>query len=182
MKNKRTKLQLNEDFDDFLHNNHIKTPNSLSSLILKSIQSHTSPSHSVVFIKLLGIQCFIGIISLAFCPQFNLSLTNNYEVFHYLHHTFGANVCMAICGSIFVGSGAVFASYILRMNEVNLIYQNKYLYYLTVSLIAVSLFSFIGTDLYFKLAIFWIAGASLSGAFLLKFNRLVRIQFTAHYL
>ena len=64
----------------------VNPPEDLSERILSFVQSDLNPSHKIVFTKLLAIQGFIGFLTLLFCPQFNLSLTNNFELFHYFHH------------------------------------------------------------------------------------------------
>ena len=107
-----------KDFQDFLNSKGVNPPNELSNKILSFVQADLNPSHKVVFFKLLLIQAFIGFLTLAFCPQFNFSLTNSFDLFHYFHHKFGENICMAICGSIFIGSGAVFAAYLLKSAEI----------------------------------------------------------------
>ena len=109
-----------------------------------------------------------------FCPQFSFSLTNNYDAFHYFHHTFGAQICMLICGTIFLGTGAIFASYLLSEGEFNKVKASPFLYYTALSIIAVSIFMLFGAEVYFSLLIFWFIGATLSGALLFKVNGLIR--------
>ncbi|MDC0980261.1 hypothetical protein OAQ84_00850 [Bdellovibrionales bacterium] len=169
-----------QDFQDFLNSKNISPPEQISANVLTHVKSDLDPSHLTVFSKLMGIQAFIGLLTLTFCPQFNLSLTNNYELFHLLHHTFGESVCMAICGSIFIGSGAIFASYLLSLGEIRKIKESKFLYYLLISSIAVLTFIFLGADIYLKLTLFWFIGASLAGALLFELNWNLRLKMIVH--
>lgn len=169
-----------QDFLDFISSKEVSPPERLSNNILRSIKADLNPSHKLVFSKLIGIQAFIGIISLIFCPQFSLSLTNNYELFHYFHHNFGEQVCMIICGSIFMGSGAIFAAYILKAGEIKKIKESKYLYYFSISIIALSTFFVLGTQIYLSLAAFWVLGSTLTGLVFFELNRIIRKEIL-HY-
>ncbi|MDB9787079.1 hypothetical protein OAB57_03155, partial [Bacteriovoracaceae bacterium] len=108
----------NDDFQDFLSSKESSPSVTLSKKISSYVKKDLDPSHKTIFLKLILVQAFMGGITLIFCPQFNFSLTNNYELFHFFHRQFGMYICSAICGGIFIGSGAIFASYILKTSEV----------------------------------------------------------------
>lgn len=163
-----------KDFFEFMNSTEAKPPEELSDRILNYVRADLNPSHKLVFSKLLGIQASIGFLTLIFCPQFELSLTNNYELFHYFHYKFGETICMAICGSIFVGSGALFAAYLLKSTEIRKIKESKILYYLSISIIALSTFSVLGAQVHLSLAMFWFIGASLGGLIAFELNRVIR--------
>lgn len=163
-----------KDFLDFMNSKGVHPPESLSHKILNFVQADLNPSHRVVFLKLLGIQAFIGFLTLIFCPQFDLSLTNNYELFHYFHYTFGTNICMAVCGSIFVGSGAVFAVYLLKPSEIRKIKEFKLLYYFSISIFALSIFFILGAKIYLTLSLYWLIGATFGGIAFFEFNSFIR--------
>jgi hypothetical protein len=171
----------NTDFLDFQKNNNVPAPSAIKEQLLFKLQKELNPSHVKVFFKLLSIQAFVGFLTMLFCPQFNFSLTNNYELFHFLHHNFGARICMLFCGTIFIGSGATLASYILSLNELNKIKNSSFLYYLSITSIAVTVFIFMGAEVYFNLASFWFIGAVSSGVILLKLNRIIRHQLVSLY-
>ncbi len=170
-------MSINNDFNDFLDNSKTSPPKSLNANILNTIRSDMNPSHKIVFFKLLLVQAFIGIITLLFCPQFELSLTNNADSFHYFHRLFGENICMVICGFIFIGSGAIFAAYILKASEVLKIKQSKILYYFSISSIALAMFISLGAKVYFNLALYWFLGAFVGGIIALELNSLLRYKF-----
>ena len=75
---------MNNDYQDFLQSDH-QSPKELDAKIKNSIHEKMNPSHKLVFMKLISIQGFIGFVTMLFCPQFNFSLTNNYDLFHYFH-------------------------------------------------------------------------------------------------
>lgn len=170
----------NDDFMDFIKFEKTSSPEKLDAKILNYVKRDIDPSHKQIFFKLLCIQSFIGIITLLFCPQFDLSITNNFTLFHFFHHKFGESICMAICGAIFMGSGALFASYILSNLEMQKIRKSKLLYYLSLSLLAISIFFILGAELYLKLTLFWIIGATMSGFLAVEINHHIKIKKRAH--
>jgi hypothetical protein len=166
---------MNNDYNDFIETKKT-VPDHLSNSVINLVNSDLNPSHKVVFAKLTLIQSFIGLITMIFCPQFDFSLTNNYDLFHYFHLSFGHQICMIICGSIFLGSGAVFASYVLKEGEVNKIKESRFLYYMALSIIAVSTFMLFGAEIYLSLVVFWIMGAIGGGIIAFELNRIIRKQ------
>ena len=115
------KDDLNNDLNDFKNNNTSGAPPDVKNNILNYIEKELNPSKTSVFLKLITVQFIVGILTMIFCPQYKLSFTHNYDLFHYFHHTFGEQVCMIICGSIFVGSGAIIAAQILNITEIKVI-------------------------------------------------------------
>ncbi len=159
MKNKDSK----SDYEDFLSSMPMKPPEKLSSNVLEYIHKSMNPSHTFVFTKLLLIQIFIGVLTMTFCPQFKLSITNNHELFHFFHDTFGYQICMMLCGGIFLGSGAVAAGLILNSYELQKIYRSKVQYYFALCSIFIGVFMGIGVEVYLEVLSFWIIGAFLVG-------------------
>ena len=166
---------MNKDYNDFLQESK-QTTSNLDKSVLEMVHQDLNPSHKIVFFKLTSIQGFIGFITMLFCPQFNLSLTNNFDLFHYFHKTFGHSICMMICGSIFLGSGAVFATYILSQGEVNKIRNSRLLYYMGLSILAISGFMLFGAELYLNLVAFWLMGAIGGGIAVFELSRVMRFK------
>ena len=164
----------NLDFNDFKHNDSNSPGKSLDLKIFNYVRSEIDPSVTVVFSKLIGVQALIGFITLTFCPQFSLSLTNNHELFHYLHYQFGKSICMAICGSIFIGTGAVVSAYLLKSSEIQKVRRSSLLYYFSITSIALAFFTLLGPNMYLKLAGFWFIGAFIAGISMLELNFYVR--------
>ena len=169
-----------KDFQDFMNTKGANPPEELSNKILSFVKNDLNPSHKIVFSKLLGIQAFIGLLTMTFCPQFSLSLTNRFELFHYFHHQFGKNICMAICGSIFIGSGAIFAAYLLKTSEVRKINESILQYYSSISIIALFSFFLLGSETYLALALYWLIGSTIGGLVMFETNRFIRKE-VFHY-
>jgi len=158
----------NKDYQDFLSSKGSQPSKYLDNRILGFIHEDLNPNSKIVFSKLVTIQLLIGALTLLFCPQFNLSLTNNHELFHYFHHNFGEYICMIICGSIFMGTGAVFASTILSINEIKLIRSKEFLFYPTLSILILPMFLIFGAEMYLNLTLFWLIGTTISGVIFIE--------------
>jgi len=154
---------MNNDFKDFIISENSTPTHETNQIILNYVKNDLNPQHKKIFFKLLFLQGVIGLITMTFCPQFSLSLTNSYDLFHFFHHSFGHYICMIICGSIFIGSGALVATFILSGPEIKKIRSSSFLYYCSFSGIAVLSFMVLGAQVYLDLAGLWFIGASLSG-------------------
>ncbi|CBW25808.1 putative membrane protein [Halobacteriovorax marinus SJ] len=173
---KQSSLQENHYKDDYRNflNSHESAPRTLSHSIVERVAAELNPNKSIVFAKLLFLQLFVGILTMLFCPQFQMSLTNNHQLFHYFHHNFGEYICMMICGAIFLGSGAVVAAYTLDLEEVRVIRRTNGLFYLAISGIALVGFLTFGAKLYLDLTLIWVIGASLGASVMLALNNFLR--------
>ncbi|PIK13633.1 hypothetical protein [Halobacteriovorax sp. JY17] len=170
------KDKFKDDYLDFAHSSE-STPRQISHSILNRVERDLNPNKQIVFLKLLSLQLFVGLLTMLFCPQFTLSLTNNHKLFHYFHHTFGEHICMMICGSIFLGTGAIVAAYLLDIEEVRVIRNTRGLYYLAISGLSLGIFLLFGAKLYLDLTLIWVIGASLAGSLVLAFSDFLRRKF-----
>jgi len=166
-----------KDYLSFIDSEKIDPPRELSHRVLDIIIAEMKPSHRLVLGKLILIQAFIGTITMIFCPQFSFSLTSNHDVFHFFHHKFGESICMIICGSIFMGTGALFASFLMKKGEIHRIKESRLLYYLTTSIFFMSIFYILGADIYLRLVSFWLIGSVIGGAIMFEVSRLVKQEF-----
>lgn len=173
------KSKFNDDFKEFMSSEGVRPAGELSEKILSHVKRDLDPGNITVVSKLFGVQGLIGLLTMLFCPQFSLSLTNNHELYHFFHYTFGESACMAICGSIFIGTGAIFASLILKPGEIRKISQSKYLYYFSVCSLSVLVFMFLGVEIYLKLTAFWLLGAFLSGLVFFEIGKVISSRFQA---
>ncbi len=166
---------MNKDFDDFRESS-VKPPIHVSNHINQHVMQSLTADSKTVFLKLTFIQSIIGLMTMLFCPQFNMSLTNNYDLFHYFHHNFGHSICMIICGSIFFGTGAFASSLILNDIEIKKIHESKFLYFVSLSIIFVSSFIVLGAKIYLNLLIFWLLGALGIGITLFEITYFIRVK------
>jgi hypothetical protein len=160
------------DFRDFLQASSKPSAHTDES-IMNFVNEDLNPAHKIVFLKLVAVQAFIGLMTMFFCPQFEFSLTNNHDVFHYFHHHYGKEVCMMVCGSIFLGSGALFASFILSQGEKNTIRGSRFIYFPAMAVIAISAFMICGADMHPNHLTFWSLGAIGSGILIFEINRIL---------
>ncbi len=160
----------------FREEKDIQIPTKLKENVFAMVKKDLSPEHKVVFLKLLFIQAIVGVTTMAFCPQFEMSLTNSHELFHYFHRTFGQQTCMLICGAIFIGSGALVANSILSKAEIKRIKGSSFLYYITISSMAVSAFLLLSQNTYMIVVPFWFIGATVSGIVFFNLIHYIRIK------
>ncbi|OIQ18932.1 MAG: hypothetical protein BM556_06520 [Bacteriovorax sp. MedPE-SWde] len=163
-----------QDFKDFLRTNKSSPSEDTSKNILNSIRREMIPNKGIVFTKLILVQAFIGAITMIFCPQFSMSLTSNDELYHFFHRTFGHYGCMMVCGSIFIGSGALFSSTILNWAEIRLLKESKLLSYFGLSGLFALSFLFVGAQVYLDVAIAWMIGATLSGSVFFQVSTILK--------
>jgi polyferredoxin len=166
---------MKKDFNDFIESTD-DVPLSLDKRVMGLISRELNPSVTSIGIKLITIHAFVGIITMLFCPQFSLSLTNNYEVFHYFHHTFGTAICNIICGAIFMGTGAIFAVSILSTPELRKIKRSPILYYTALSIITISIFFVLGVEMYLSMVLLWGLGAVVSSSVFIYTGLSVRLK------
>ncbi|MCO4753718.1 MAG: hypothetical protein KC478_04515 [Bacteriovoracaceae bacterium] len=168
------------DFEDFLNDeNQISPSHKMADATMTMIKEEMSPSNVTIFTKLIFVQLATGLLTMLFCPQFNMSLTNNYELFHYFHHTFGEQICMVLCGGIFLGSGALVAAYTLKESEIKEIFRQRFLHLCTISGISIAVFMTIGADVYLSMIPYWIVGSVVFGILSLITNYKLRNLITA---
>ena len=76
-----------KDYKNF-HSNEENAPKHLGNNLSQMIHKELTPSHSLIFGKVLASHAIIGLSTMLFCPQFGLSLTNQFDLFHYylLYH------------------------------------------------------------------------------------------------
>ena len=153
-----------------------EVPSELSASIKNTIRFDLVVHYPSLILKLIMLHGLVGFLTLYLCPQFNLSLTNNYEVFHYLHHSFGAFVCDLVCGAIFMSSGALIAWTVLRPVEVKKLSNLGFLFYLPLSLFAVAIFALVNPDLSFTRIPMWLVGSVLVSWGSLFIQRKITLQ------
>lgn len=167
-----------KDFKDFLENESPSPSENINESMISFVRSELDPSHQQVFLKFGLIQGFVGFVTMLFCPQFNMSLTNNYKLFHYFHHNFGEVVCMLFCSTIFIGTGAIFAASILSRDEIRKIRNSRFLYFTALTGMFISLFLIFGAKIYFTMTSYWAIGAIVSGMIFFELTYRGRAKFS----
>lgn len=165
----------NQDFKEFCTLESRDIPCGLNDRVISKVRRDLEPEVKEVCIKLIMIQGVVGILTLFFCPQFQLSFTANHEIYHFFHRNFGTYGCMAVCGALFMGCGAVVASTLLRLSELDLILRSKYLLTFSLSGLAVLLFLGFGAEIYLELAAAWIAGGAIASIIAIDGTKAIRL-------
>lgn len=166
--------KINRELEEFCSYESAHVPDDLSRSVLSHVERDLDPHWPEVLAKLVLLQGFVGILTLFFCPQFDLSFTANDEAYHYFHRHFGLYGCMAVCGALFMGSGAILAAFVLRFSEVDLILSCKYLLSFALSGVAVIAFMVFGAEIYLGLAISWIVGGAIASILALDGGKTLR--------
>ena len=136
-------------------------PPELGERIQLSIHADLNPSAAGTFLKLAAVVAVTGMVSLLFCPQFGLSFTHNRVGLMHYFMTLGPYFCMAACGTVFLGSGALLASIALTSAEVRLIRRNRMLYFPALAAAALGLFVCAGAQALVLMAGYWFVGSAL---------------------
>jgi hypothetical protein len=77
MKKNNEMGRLKEEFREFSSLEGISVPKNLSENIFKKIRADLNPPATMVFLKVTFIHLFVGLATLAFCPQFGVSFTSS---------------------------------------------------------------------------------------------------------
>lgn len=167
--------QLQRDWEEFNGEDH-QVPGELNSTLQKQILKRLTPPKSLLFLKLAVIQAFIGTLTLTFCPQFELSLTSNDQLYHFFHHTFGYFGCVAVCGALFLGSGMIFAGMVLNEDEIRGIRKNRSLFISAISGMSLIVFLMMGAQVYLDISLFWIIGTMTGGILSFETSTWIKIK------
>ena len=112
-----------------------------------------------VLLKFGVIQSAVALISLLVCPQFELDLGLIRHGDAHLKALLGELGYMALCGAIFLSSGAVLAAALLRAEELRAMKKIEYLYLFLASALALMIFWQLGMATAFASYAAWFAGA-----------------------
>lgn len=164
------------DFDLFKSSPKEVTPNELDNKVISHINSDLNPSHYRILGKMVSLHGVIGLLTLLFCPQFKLSFTHNHSLYHYFHQTFGSQICMIICGVIFIGTGSLICSFFFKYAELQKVHKSVFLYYLGISSFSLLIFLFFGAELYLEMVLFWCLGAIASSILFFEIIRSFKIK------
>lgn len=162
MNNKKTPIQWEKEFKEFMDADEITPPKALSKSIQERVHHALNPSNQYVFAKLALIHTVVGSLTLLFCPQFGLSLSSGMGLMHYLMQ-YGDAFCMFGCGVFFLGTSALVASIVLRLEEIRVVRKTELFQFSILAIVSAGIFLGLGPHDFGTLAILWMAG-SIIGA------------------
>jgi hypothetical protein len=167
--------ELQKEWQEFT-NSTSQVPNELKQSVHQKIAEKLNPAKHILFSKLALIQAFIGTLTLLFCPQFRFSLTANDQLYHYFHYTFGHYGCMIACGALFLGSGMIFAGFILNEDEIRNIKKSRTLFISAISGVSLTIFMLIGAEVYLDIALYWIVGTLIGGLLSFETSSILKVK------
>lgn len=165
-----------DDFKEFLNAGDAAPPKGVTEKILAQVDKDLNPPAWSVFGKLALVQAVVGTLTLLFCPQFGISILPGMGLMH-LFMQFGATVCMAACGVIFLGAGALVSSLVLKPEEVKIIRRNRTLQLAILSTLSIGTFICLGASVVATLGGAWIVGSTIGGVLTLELGWYIRSQF-----
>lgn len=163
----------NAEFEEFLEADCASVPSTLSDQVLNSVFQKLYPSFWQVLGKLAIVQAAGGALTLLFCPQFGVSLSNNYGLMYYLMQ-YGENVCMAGCGALFTGVCLLIASLAMKPEEVRVLREHRLLQVGTVAALSLGSLLCLSTDVAERIALIWALGAIVGGLATLELGWSIR--------
>lgn len=176
MKNSK-KTNWESEFAEFLISEPVEVPHKVTETIISKIQKELNPSFLQVFGKISSIHLIVGLVTLMFCPQFDISITSQVGLVPYLMQ-FGHEVCTFGCGAIFVGTSLLASSFYLKPEEVKVLKRHELLQLLVLSSLSLGFFVALGAEVVLSLGIIWLAGATLGGILSLNLGwTLRRLQY-----
>jgi hypothetical protein len=164
------------DFESFLKQDEIASPQTIRQSVLKRVYSDLNPSFQRVGAKLFGLHALAaGIVSL-FCPQLGVGPIIGEHGIMQLFMRFGPLPCAALCGAVFMGTSALFATLFLAREELKL--ANNYSFINATFLAAVSFAGLMlaGGQSDRLSYVFWIVGAVFAGWVTLKLGSSFRLR------
>ena len=165
----------NADYCAFVAEGDECVSSSSDDVVLSYVRSDLRRHHRQIFVKFLLVQLVMGLLTLLFCPQFDVSLTSNVELMHYFHYRYGAGICALFCGAIFTAPGAICAAYMFTHVEVQTIKTAGSRYHLAIAALALLVFYVCGADVFSYTTLLWFVAAGMVAMVLFGFSLRVRV-------
>lgn len=151
------------EYEEFLSAD-APVPVSADENIRMKIGALLNPSPWIVFGKILSIHMIVGFLSLSFCHQFALNpFSTAHSLDSWLMNTAGHNVCMIVCGVVFLSVSILASGYFLSLEESRALKENGFPHSFALGLVSLGLFSLFGAELALSLAGLWFLGALVGG-------------------
>lgn len=152
-----------EEYNEFLKGEK-SVPQEVSNQIYATIRNLLNPSPFLIFTKVLGIHLAVGTLSLAICHQFGLNpFGTEKSLADWFMRVGGHGFCMISCGILFTSLSILMAGYFLTSDEARVLRKTKLLQALSLSLLSLGVFAFMGADLALALSGLWLLGGLIGG-------------------
>jgi hypothetical protein len=156
------KADWDREYAEFLSTENSGVPADLSEVVTSRVRSDLHPSSLKVFGEISLIQFGAGLVSLLFCPQFDVSFTSGMGVMPYLMR-YGEGVCMLGCGAVFTAASLLASSLLLRPEEVRVLKSHRLLQLTLLATLSLGAFLCVGAEIMVTLGLAWILGAVVGG-------------------
>lgn len=160
MKNKIDPREWAEDFKLFMSVPEIDPPAHIRDEVFRVVHRDLHPSAWLVLSKLGGIHVVVGSFSLLICSQFGMGRGDTVMS---TFMSYGAMVCMAFCGALFLGLTTLIAGVVLSQPELKKIRQTGYSPIALLGVVSLTVFFCFGADIAFSFAMAWFFGALSAG-------------------
>jgi hypothetical protein len=151
------------DYEDFL-SEASPPPEKLNQTVIGRMKALLNPNPLQVFSKLLGINIFVGFLSLAVCHQFGLNPFNTKFSLDQLFMSVGGHAaCMVFCGVLFISVGVFAAGLFLSSEEIRSFRKHKFLQNLSLGVASISFLVLFGADIALGFGLLWMIGALMGG-------------------
>ena len=155
--------QLSKEFDDFSKIAPEKIPSNIEEDILKQASQDLLKTK----IKALTAVSFIHLIAGAFiisvCPQFDIQFFPNFMGLLSIFMRFGHNVCMFLCGSLFISASVTASAIILPKVYKQYLYSIRYYKIAGLAIGSLLVFSLVSVVPLTVPTLLWLAGALIFG-------------------
>ncbi|MDT8317079.1 MAG: hypothetical protein RQ824_03675 [bacterium] len=159
MGKKRVNEEWGEEFLEFINAEEVDPPEALSEKVQDEVGRNLTPPIWKILLKFGLIQFAVSFMTLLFCPQFELDLGLIKHDDAHSKVLLGEAGYMALCGVIFLGSGSLLASMLLRVEELRALKKTEYLYLFLASAVALMIFRQLGSPAIQASYAAWFSGA-----------------------
>lgn len=170
-----TRSLLEEEFEDFLSGGEVLEAGVLDPA-RERVVALLHPNGWSVFAKLGAIHLAVGVLTLAFCPQFGVKIGAFGLGLARLFAYFGAYGCMVGCGAFFMGSSLVAAGCLLKPEEVRVLRGHQVLQLAALALLSLGAFVMLDAQILAGYAAVWAVGSTLGGVAALELTWLFRVR------
>jgi hypothetical protein len=152
-----------KDFTDFSKTVPVDPPEDFNLLISRDIHKNLRKDKISAIASVSLIHIVVGIFIIAICPQFDFQIIPNFAGLLTIFMKFGHNMCMFLCGSLFLSSSIVVSAFLLPQTYRRYLYSIRYYKITGLTLGSLVIFALISAVPITFSTILWVCGAILSG-------------------
>lgn len=155
-------------------------PKSLETKILSDIKKRLNPDLKMIFLKLFAIHLLTAIITLSICPQFGFQTFQSPINLMYTFMEWGNHFCDFACGVFFTATSIFMALFLISRDELRVLRHHRFVAVSSIVLVSLGFFLIMNPELFFRLSLLWIIGATLGASLTLEIG--TKLQLGNKYL